>query len=169
MGNKKTQKKKEIKVGNAEILGTLKEILQVIKSNFSSDGRTPSVLSTDGRFVDNGDGTISDTKNRLMWQKEGSDSELTHEEAGEYCKKLDLAGNKDWRLPTVDELETLVDRTKYDPAIVSSLFKTKSSYYWTSIIHAEDPGGAWVVGFYGGYVGSYYRGGRGCVRAVRQY
>ena len=61
-----------------------------------------------GRFVDNGDGTVTDTKRNLMWQKSDNGKEVTFEQALEYCRNLSLGGHSDWRLPKPEELETPV-------------------------------------------------------------
>ena len=60
------------------------------------------------RFVDNGDGTVTDTKRKIMWQKGDNGKEVTFEEAQEYCKSLRLGGHADWRLPKPDERDTAV-------------------------------------------------------------
>jgi hypothetical protein len=129
------------------------------------------------RFVDNGDGTISDTqkitlpsgkKVRLMWQKEGSANRMEHKDTEEYCKNSEVGGYKDWRMPTVEELESIIDRTKRNPAI-NPLFKCESASYWSSSIYANGTAVAWYVNFsvgnvsYNGRYGAYY------VRPVRQY
>ena len=67
-----------------------------------------SVLVAANRFVDNGDGTVTDTESRLMWQKGDNGKEVTFGEALEYCETLRLGGYKGWRLPLPEELETAV-------------------------------------------------------------
>lgn len=72
-----------------------------------------------------------------------------------------------WRLPTVDELQTLLDRSRHDPAVDTEKFPdTKSSPYWTSSVCAWYSDARWVVHFSNGGVGG---GGDGyaCVRACR--
>jgi hypothetical protein len=59
----------------------------------------------------------------------------------------------DWRLPTIEELLTLVDYTKYSPASFDEA--VKPDLYWSSTTNANYNGFAWVVGFYGGYSSSY--------------
>ena len=63
-------------------------------------------------FSDNGDETISDSQTQLMWQKADNPTW-----PAEPCKSLRLAGHKDWRLPTVAELRTLVDFAEEAPAV----------------------------------------------------
>lgn len=62
-----------------------------------------------GRFVDNNDGTVTDTSTRLMWAKEDNLGNINWHDAAFYCKNPPLAGYRysNWRLPTVAELRTL--------------------------------------------------------------
>ena len=65
-------------------------------------------------FVDNGDGTLTDKITGLMWQKAGSPSEMTFDAAGKYVQELNLSrfgGYEDWRLPTLEELCSLLKGT----------------------------------------------------------
>jgi Protein of unknown function (DUF1566) len=66
------------------------------------------VIAAEERFVDNGDGTITDTRRNIMWQKGDNGKEVTFEKAQEYCRTLRLGGYADWRLPKADERETAV-------------------------------------------------------------
>ena len=72
-------------------------------------GQTTLVGSA-ARFVDSGDGTVTDTVRHIMWQKDDNGKEVTYEQAQEYCKNLQLGGHTDWRLPNPDEQETAVVR-----------------------------------------------------------
>jgi len=65
-------------------------------------------------FVDNGDGTISDTHSNLMWKKDDSYKEygygITWFEAHDYCEMMNgkkFAGYDDWRLPGIEESKSL--------------------------------------------------------------
>ena len=89
-----------------------------------------------GAFVDNSDGTVTDTSTGLMWQQETADS-MNWESAISYCEDLSLAGYDDWRLPNRNELQTLVDYSKYSTAIDTEFFPdTVSFYYWSSTTYA---------------------------------
>ena len=78
------------------------------------------VLGTSGiaeaeRFVDNQDGTVTDTETQLIWQKDQDwDNGGDFEPAIQYCENLVLGTFSDWRLPRIDELRTLIDFTRYD-------------------------------------------------------
>jgi len=64
------------------------------------------------RFIDNGDGTVTDTLTNLMWAQADNMGDITWHEAQMYCKTPPIAGYKysDWRLPTILELRTLYDK-----------------------------------------------------------
>jgi hypothetical protein len=63
-----------------------------------------------------------------------------------------ILANGGWRLPTRAELLTLVDPTKYNPAIDATAFpSTPSDYFWSSSAYAGSSGNAWYVYFYNGY------------------
>ena len=120
------------------------------------------------RFVDNGDGTITDIASGLMWTKATIAKDQTHARATEAAAKLELAGHSDWRLPTVDELFLLADRTRKLPAIDTDVFPdTYNDWYWTSTDSKWDASCAWLVYFDYGDAYHYLRSGSACVRAVR--
>ena len=118
-------------------------------------------------LVINGDSTVTDTVAGLMWQQ-GTDVATNWEAAISHCEALTLAGYEDWRLPNRRELRSIVDYSKYSPAIDTDYFPgTLSSYYWSSTTRAYNTGSAWSVYFrsghddYGDKSYSYY------ARAVR--
>jgi hypothetical protein len=81
-----------------------------------------------------------------------------------------LCGYTDWRLPTVDELQTIVDYSKPypGPTINTTWFpNTPGSVYWASSPYVGNSGYAWVVYFNSGGVYSYLRYGVLHVRLVR--
>jgi hypothetical protein len=96
-------------------------------------------------------------------------NEAEDSEAEDACAALDLGGFTDWRLPTIDELESIRDRSRCSPAIDTEFFPDcPSDWFWSSTAHAYGPAEyAWVVGFYYGSSLSGGRDGRYRVRAVR--
>jgi hypothetical protein len=67
------------------------------------------------KFIDNGDGTMTDTTHKIMRMKTPPWREKLWDDANLYAKELELAGHKDWRLPTAAELNDLVMAVKADP------------------------------------------------------
>ncbi len=119
------------------------------------------------RFVKNSDGTVTDNLLKVMWGPTLPEY-LNFSKAEKACKDCNFAGYKDWRLPTVNELFSLVDRYKYGPAINTEIFPdTKSDWYWTSEAYVGLSGYGWVVYFYYGDVSYYYRNSYYYVRPVR--
>ena len=104
------------------------------------------------RFIDNNDGTVTDTQTGLMWQQVDDGADRNWQDAQEYAAALNIAGHDNWRLPTIQELQGLVDYERYDPAI-DPIFHCASGYYGSGSTYASNQSYAWHVGFYGGYVG----------------
>jgi len=80
--------------------------------------------------------TVIDANNSLMWQdNEDANSKLFDlEGAIKYCDNLSLNGYENWKLPRLDELETLIDNRTEEPSI-NSIFEHVSylddDAYWT--------------------------------------
>ena len=108
-------------------------------------------------FIDNGDGTISDTSTDLLWQKDTIEV-INWETALAYCSNLNLAGYTDWRLPNRLELLSIVDYNRYNPAIDINYFPdTNSQYsYLSSTTTVTSLNRAWGVHFWHGssYLGN---------------
>jgi len=57
-------------------------------------------------YTDNGDGTITDNITQLVWQK--SYRVMTYSEAVKAVKEFELAGQSDWRIPSIKEVYSLI-------------------------------------------------------------
>jgi len=146
-------------------------------------------------YVDNGDGTITDTRTGLMWEKLSDDGTIhdkdnTYTWADAFAAKMvglnggsGFAGHTDWRLPNVNELQSLVSYGASFPAVYppfytacvpgctvltcSCTFPNVLAYFWSSTTVATDPNGAWYVGFDGGGMAYNNKLNALYVRAVR--
>jgi hypothetical protein len=86
--------------------------------------------------------------------------------------KLALCGFHNWRLPSREELRSLVDYTikPPQPMIDSRYFPhAAEQFYWSATADADDANSAWGVGFAFGYDYSYLKYGFGYVRLVTEY
>lgn len=111
-------------------------------------------------FTANGDGTVTDTRSGLHWQQIVDTSAgtaattQTREAAKAYCEALSLAGTG-WRLPTKAELESIVDDTKFNPAIDTTAFPgTQSDFFWTASPIVGSASASWCIYFRDGSSGN---------------
>jgi len=119
-----------------------------------------------GKFIDNGDGTVTDTGTGLMWQQRGPGA-YTWQEALSNCENLSLAGYDDWRLPNIHELQSLVDYGSYNYAIDTLYFPT-GGYINLSSTTLANYSTPWVVFFAnGGVYGDYFQVYGRTVKSVR--
>ncbi len=93
--------------------------------------------------------TVRDLGTGLLWQRAVPDKKFPFGEAQNYCKQLNLAGKKGWRVPTLPELLTLIDeRATTVPLIDQAAFpNTPSEQFWTSTVFANSPITSWYVFF----------------------
>ena len=135
-------------------------------------------FSVQAEFVNNGNGTVTDTSSGLMWQQvtalnnHNYDS-MTWREALAYCEALDLGGEIDWRLPTIKELASIVGFNGYNLAIDTTYFQyTLPANYWSSTTAVSGTNEAWVRSFGHGFdsrVGKNYSYYDRAVRGGQNY
>ncbi len=131
------------------------------------DGALALAAPTGTRFTVDGD-TVHDSRTSLTWTRTtlsgGRRNWAAAQKAAAACT---LGGFSDWRLPTIQELLSIVDYERTEPSI-DPAFECEDSWYWTGTPYASSPSDcAWFVNFSGG--NSYWGGqdGEGFVRAVR--
>lgn len=128
------------------------------------------------RFTNNGDGTVTDHGTGLVWQKcsrgqnavdcAGMPTTANWQAALQYCRNLSL-DSRNWRLPSVNELKSIVDYSKYDPSIHTGYFpNTRASFYWSSSNIVGGADNAWFVHFASGYVSNSNKASGYYVRCV---
>jgi hypothetical protein len=142
-------------------------------------------------YTDNGDGTITDNRTGLVWEKLSDDGSI-HDWDNIYTwtdavaskvaalNAASFAGHTDWRVPNINELQSVVNFGRGDPAI-DPIFSsgcvsgcsgiacscTHSNYYWSSTTYHLNPPAAWAVAFLNGWVLADFKTVEYYVRAVR--
>ena len=158
-----------------------------------------------GRYLDNGDGTVTDIETGLQWMRcslgqtwdgsgcTGNAEFYTWDAAMSSVDELNRsggsAGYRDWRMPIVEELNSLVYCSSGDPGVfpfarkrdhsfckgdfqhptidVEAFPNTEPSFFWSASPHNRRSANAWGVYFFNGYSGRNNKGFRFLVRLVR--
>jgi serine/threonine protein kinase len=102
----------------------------------------------------NPEGTVTDRSNSLAWQQAGSDYPLSWHEAQKYIEQLNqgcFAGRASWRLPTVNELVSLITEIpRAADLCVEPIFHQDQRWLWSS--DRRSFVAAWYVSLDLGYV-----------------
>lgn len=174
------------------------------KSQMGSVQAVNAIVGSEWQTIDRyqvKDGLVKDTVTGLMWMRcslgqewngktcQGEEKEYTWDNAMKKSRKVSsYLGYRDWRLPSIQELKTLVHCTSekpekwnarvsfdsddacqgsYHPTIFSEAFPNASSwYFWSSTQHEKNNSGM-VIYFDDGSTGNNYGGSTGYVRLVR--
>jgi hypothetical protein len=130
--------------------------------------RGTSKLGDGPSLTDHGNGTLTDSRTGLTWQKIGPAEGMTWEEALKHCDSLWLAGQNGWRLPNIKELRSLSDDRLTQPSLDRKLFPhAESTAYWSSTTQSNRAERAWYVDFTTGLVTYADKTERLLVLAVR--
>ena len=146
---------------NTRVVRTLAAVGVVAGLTVSAHADAPA-----GRYAIT-NGTVYDTKTKLTWQQAVPSTKYAWADAKTYCSGLSLAGTG-WRLPTVKELQTIVDESRRSPSIDPTAFpSTPSDYFWSSSPFADSSSAAWLVHFDYGHTSSPAVSSTYNVRCVR--
>lgn len=144
-------------------------------------------------FFSNADGTVTDSVTNLVWDQcalgqssslgpllscIGTGTKFNFSQALNQVVALNTMnsgagykGHTDWRLPNRNEVESLVDRARNNPAINREFFPNtpygSADRFWSSTVYAPTESKAWVVDFSSGNSLSYPRTSFNYVRIVR--
>ncbi len=139
------------------------------KDTFALDDLWRPARFLQNEFELNPDGTVADRATGLVWQQSGSEFPLSWSRAKDYIQELNasrFAGSSTWRLPTIDELVTLLtDLPHGEDYCIEPVFDQRQKRIWSC--DRRSFVAAWYVSIDLGYVAwqdftAYYH-----VRAVR--
>ena len=116
-------------------------------------------------YVNIGNAAVTDLLTKLVWLRSAdtpsigqcTGGRMTWQEALDYItclNDMEYLGCSDWRLPNRKELFSLIDHSKYYPALPSDnqFHNVQNSKYWTSTTYAYGTSEAWIVEIAVGYV-----------------
>jgi hypothetical protein len=176
--------------------------LTLLACDRSASEKPAGQAAAEVELLDNADGTVTDPATGLTWEKKCDcrgtphhfeatyfwSGDGAHETIWDWLEAINgegahgFAGHRDWRIPNVKELMSLVDYARSNPAVAPVLALceapcphpsgpscgcTSTGPYWTSTTFADFPAHALVVGFGFGGVDDRPKTMRGLVRAVR--
>ncbi|MCC7277031.1 MAG: DUF1566 domain-containing protein [Chromatiaceae bacterium] len=142
------------------------------------------------RFLGKDQDIVEDTRTKLQWQRCSlgqvwNDAACAGEATKYKWNEAQRVAPAGWRLPTKDELASLVYCSSGQPTYwkaapqtckgdyvaptlwIAAFPNTPKSWFWSSSADAHYPNDAWSVGFSYGYVSYGYKGYGGYVRLVR--
>ena len=163
------------------ILRATRQIGAVFRSAFfaslfalGSLAATPASAATN--YIYNADGTVTDQNTALIWKRcaegqtwtgstcSGTPTTYTWEGAN----LLTNAGGSAWRLPSISDLQTIVDMTAFDPTINATAFpNAPSSVYWSDTEDVVNPNNGQYVNFTYGNTSALNKANLFYVRLVR--
>jgi len=119
-------------------------------------------------FLDNGDGTVTDTATGLTWMRcsvgqtwtgstcSGTAGSFTWDQANALTGTVTFAGQSDWHLPSLDEIRNIVDLSYY-PSIDPTVFpNTLSTNFWSASAYPENLSYAYLINLNDGANNYFY-------------
>lgn len=152
-------------------------VTAALSDNCNRDSDSAAAAS---RFTDPGDGTLIDASTGLTWKRcsegqtwdgatcTGSASKHDWQEALDRAEGATDAGHDDWRVPSLDQLASLIDKACAHPAIDLATFPdTPAAVFWSSTGDATNPDYGWYIHFNDGHGAKGYKSRGAHVRLVR--
>lgn len=118
----------------------------------------------------NANGTVTDLVTGLLWQQATSNTARTYSQVQAYCSSYSPDGSTDWRVPSLQELATIIDYSTEGPVwnnIFSGFISSVGSGYFSSQAYVGDTTQIWGVQFYYGQIDYDSTADTGYVRCVR--
>ena len=99
----------------------------------TTQAKAPNTELKTALLRDDSTETVCDKTTGLMWQDniDAKTIKKNRKDAKQYCRSLVFAGYKDWYLPKIKQLKSIVDHKKYNPAIRDGFKNVQSYHYWS--------------------------------------
>ncbi len=155
----------------------------------AADCSNPNITSSTDESIEftiNQDGTVTDNTTKLQWMRCALGQTWNQEQllcsgittAYSWVDGLNavknfnagagFAGNKDWRMPNIAELRSIVEDCNSEPSINIALFpNTPALKFWSASTYAGLASNAWLVDFDQGRDNFELKSNRNVLRLVR--
>jgi hypothetical protein len=146
---------------NAYAKTTSMAYARCVRGNGSGEGQSVFAVAPPNQYTA-ASGEVTDNYTGLIWQQADSAAPagaavIPWSGAAGYCASLGLNGHT-WRVPSINELATLVDEAHVGPAINKTMFpNTKygsysNNWYWANTTYGTGSYG-WAINFDDGFTG----------------
>lgn len=103
---------------------------------------TTATMEYDGSLAAYSDGAVANTKTKTMWQK-ADGGPANWQTALNACEQSNVGGYTDWRLPTKNEIQSMIEASS--ASLWASAFTSRTGAYWSSTTVNDIPADAWTV------------------------
>lgn len=111
-----------------------------------SFGQRGDSRNIDENFMrDDNRSIVIDQKNKKMYSDTQPSQRVTFGAAERYCQKMTFQTYTDWRVPTKNELRSLLNNRRRDVTIKHAFKNVKDSIYWSSTLARHHKG--WYFDF----------------------
>ena len=113
---------------------------------------------------------VKDTRNGIYWEDTPASAKSSEDwkDARRRCERLQLDGMTGWRLPTFEELLSIVDYAKSRPAVIAPFEYTAEESYWSATPFSANFDRAWTIDFRTGETYYSYKRTNHAVRCVKE-
>jgi hypothetical protein len=112
-------------------------------------------------------GIVTDTTYKVMWQDNFEIIQDDNPLAQTYCDSLVLNGYTDWQLPTIMQLQTLIDTANEKVVLEKAFEYFEKGKYWSSTDFAQDLNKYWYLNISNGEINFEDASESNFIRCVR--
>ena len=133
-------------------LGRLLVLAAVLMPVAAGSAESPGASGQSRFALVMGGEAVKDTTTGLIWEQSPDAIHDVWKESLARCLAKTVGGRKGWRAPTVEELKSLIDSERHDPALPEGhpFSNIKSEIYWSATPSPTDDIVAWQVSFFSG-------------------